>query len=267
MSQSTIEMLRNRKKQFNNRFNKTSSGSGSSNFYPRTQEGIHHLRFLPSIEEGYLPFLEVHTHFAFYGDRSNKVVCPQQTPSIGESCPICEVYKNAYYKKKNVNGQLVDKTLEEYEIDKKVGSAFRPSVAVYANVVKVNRVDGVDTCDLSKVYVLQLTEKLYDDILSLYENSMWGDITDWERGNTIDYHVTDTGRVFPGTKNKIYEYAVSPAPAKTSVGSKEEIESLKEKMGKLSSFVGAPKSYDELVSIATKVEAEIRGNEGKKQIG
>jgi hypothetical protein len=264
MSQSPIEMLRNRKKQFNNRFNSTPKESSDSNFYPRKKEGTHHLRILPSNEEGYLPFVEVHTHFAFFGDRSYKVLCPEQTPTLGNPCPICEVYKKSFYKKKLVDGVLVEKTVEEYELDKKIGRTFRPSVSIYANVVKVIRENGVDKCDLSKVYVLQLTESVYDDILSNYENPMWGDITDWENGNTIDYHVTDTGRFFGDTKNKIHDYAVSPAPTKTAVGTKEEIEELKKKMPKLSKFLGTPKSYEVLSDISSKVEAIIRGENVKK---
>lgn len=204
-------------------------------------EGQYLIRILGPKTPEKLPFMEVFYHKNL-DTTGGKYICPQMTPMISKPCPVCE------------QRALLAQSFNPD--DRELAKSLEPSLSVYCNAIFVNRrqdVNGmiIDEPLANQIYIYTIYIQQYKQILSYYNNPMWGDLTDWEMGRNISIIKSKKG------KSKYFDTITQPDGGPTSIGTPELVAGLKSKLFDLEVFLNKIKTYDELKNILQYGTAEV----------
>lgn len=178
------------------------------------QKGQNIVRILPPKEDGGDFYTEVHVHYNLGLDGKRQVVCPNHQE--GKPCPVCELIE-----------ELKKGTPEEQQLAKD----YKVKLKYYYNVMDTSLTEKDDRC--GEVQVMSTGVQVFEQILGIICNPIFGDITDPDNGRDILLNKDGKGRNT--------SYSVQAHPQQTAVEYEFE-DSLVD-----TSVFATPRSYDDIV--------------------
>lgn len=151
-------------------------------------------RLLPGQEPGSEDkdfFVKVLLHYKVSPSAKIPVVCPRTLDPHAE-CPVC-VKVNALYKTGN-------------EQDKKQASLMKARSRYNLGVIPL---EGDSPENIGKIFVWTAPKSIKDDVIGLFEDADYGDVTDPRTGRDLKLKIT--GEMFDT------EYELLPSPEKTPI--------------------------------------------------
>ena len=174
---------------------------GNSADFDKLANGKNVRRILWPKGESEICFSEGSIHFGLGEDGKVSMVC-RKTANPNNRCPICE-YISTLQRSKDKN-------------DKKLAEAIRPRKRFYFNVFDR---DNTNANEPEKIKIMAVGVKLQKDIISMFCDPDYGDVTDFDTGHDVTIRRSGQGLNT--------EYSIIPKPNATpasTVLSKEEIE-------------------------------------------
>ena len=180
----------------------------------RMQSGRNIVRILPPLEDGGDFYTEVHVHYNLGLDGKRQVVCPKHTE--GKPCPVCE---------------LIDELKNGTEEEQQLAKDYKAKLKYYYNVMDTTLTERDERC--GKVQVMSSGVQIFEQILSIICDPIFGDITDPDKGRDI--------LINKDAKGRQTSYTVQAHPNQTSVEYEFE-NSLVD-----TSVFANPREYDDIV--------------------
>ena len=174
---------------------------GNSADFDKLANGKNVRRILWPKGESDICYSEGSIHFGLGEDGKISMVC-RKTANPNNRCPICE-YIHTLQRSKDKN-------------DKKIADAIRPRKRFYFNVFDR---DNTNAGEAEKIKIMAVGVKLQKDIISMFCDPDYGDVTDFDTGHDVTIRRSGQGLNT--------EYSIIPKPSATpasTVLSKEEIE-------------------------------------------
>ena len=182
--------------------------------------GTNLIRILPPVGDSDTFFREGAVHYNVGSDENSPPeICPQDT--IDEPCPVCETYA---------------KLIKGDSADVKLAKNIKRSTRFWMWVVDVN-----NQSQGARIYPCGI--KVFNQIIALFTDPDYGDITDLKKGRVIVIEKSGSGKLNT-------EYAVRPKPKTSAI---EASDFKYDDLGEIEELV--PMSYDDLAELIGATEA------------